>query len=168
MCAEAIRSAAKVCPHCRHAQTTWSFFNPNVSALLVGIFWLAGILVLAVIAKKITGRQDFERHQAQLSILESAVSQRVASNGLYVVITGVLTNGSDYSWKNIGLEGQLFNRDGKLVDVIPASSDFYGGIVAASHSVSAFKIEGRTSRSAADYANHKVFVRWAKDATAWP
>ena len=168
MCAETIKAAAKVCPHCRHVQVKWSFFNPNITSALVGIFWLVSIVGIGVFVNKIIGRQDFERYQTQFYILESTVSQRIASNGVYVVITGVLTNGSNYPWKSIGLEGQLFDREGKLIDVVVAPSDYYSGVVAASHAIAAFNIESRTSHSLTDYANHKVFVRWAKDATSWP
>jgi len=168
MCAETIRAIAKVCPHCRHVQTKWTFLNPNITASLMGIFWIASIIVVLVFLKRIAGNRDFEPYQQQLLVLESSVSQRISSNGVYVVITGVITNWSNCSWKNIGVEGQLFGSDGKLIDVVPAASDYYGGFVAASHSTCAFKIESRTSHSLSDYASHKVFFRWAKDATSWP
>lgn len=168
MCAETIRSAAVVCPHCRHVQTTWKLCSPNVTATITLAFFAIAMICAFAFLNRIVGQQHFEPYQSQLTILESTVSQRVTTNAVFVVITGVLTNGSDYAWKNIALEGRLYGRGGRLVDVIPATAEYYGGIVAAAHSVSAFKIESRTSHSLADYASHKVEVQWAKDATSWP
>ncbi len=168
LCAETIKSAAVVCPHCRQVQTTWKLCSPNVTgAFTVAFFAICGIGVLLFI-KQIVGRQDFTPYKPQITILESMVSQRVTSNATFVVITGILTNGSDYAWKNISLEGRLYGREGRFLDAIPASSDYYGGVVAMAHGVSSFKIESRTSHSLADYANHKVEVQWARDATSWP
>ncbi len=169
LCAETIKSAAVVCPHCRQVQTTWKLCSPNVTGAVTLTFFAIGILCVFLFITKIVGRQDFEPYQSQLTILESTVSQRVTTNATFVVITGVLTNGSDYSWKNISLEGQLYSSDGHLMDVIPAVSvGYYDGVVAPAHSVAAFKIESRTSRSLTDYSNHKVIVQWARDATSWP
>jgi hypothetical protein len=168
MCAETIRAAAKLCPHCRHVQVKWNLFAPNITAVVVMVFWLAAILGVMILIGRVIGRQNAEPYLQQFAILESTVSQRITSNATYVVITGTLTNGSDYSWRNIALEGQVFDSKSNLVDVIPAPSDYYTGSIAPAHGVAAFKIESRTGRTPAEYATHKVFVRWAKDATSWP
>lgn len=171
MCAETIKAAAVVCPHCRRVQTTWKIINPNLTAMAtlitIGIYVFAGFLLIS----KIVGQRNFEPYKSQITILESTVSQRDISNsnGVFVVITGTLTNGSDYSWKRMSIEGQLFGTDGRLIDAIPSKSDaFNDDAVVAAHSVAAFKIESRTSHALADYANHKVNVQWAVDATSWP
>ena len=169
MCAETIKMAAVVCPHCRRVQTTWKIFSPNLTAMAmlitIGIYLFAGFLLI----NKIVGQRNFERYKNQIAILESTVSQRVTSNGVFVVITGTLTNGSDYSLKRMSIEGQLFGVDGRLIDPIPTKSDvFSDDAVVAAHSVAAFKIESRTSRAFSDYANHKANVQWAVDATSWP
>ena len=169
MCAETIKAAAVVCPHCRRVQTTWKITSPNLTAMAtlitMGVYLIAGFLLI----NKIVGQRNFEPYKNQITILESTVSQRVTSNGVFVVITGILTNGCDYSWKRVSIEGQLFGVDGRLIDAIPAKSDvFNDDAVVAAHSVAAFKIEGRTSRALTDYANHKANVQWAVDATSWP
>ncbi len=169
MCAETIKSAAVVCPHCRHVQTTWKLCSPNLTGALTAGLILVCIIGALGILKKIVGTRDFEPYQSKLTILESSVSQRVTSNAVFVVITGVLTNGSDRSWKEIALEGQLYDREGHLLDAIPAKADYFNdGIVAVARGAAAFKIETKTSRALADYASHKVSVQWARDATSWP
>lgn len=169
MCAETIKAAAVVCPHCRHVQTTWRLCSPNLTGALKAVLILVCIIGVLTILKKIVGTRDFDPYQSKLTILESSVSQRVTSNAVFVVITGVLTNSSDRSWKDIALEGQLYDREGRLLDAIPAKADYFNdGVVAAARGVAAFKIETKTSRALADYANHKVTVQWARDATSWP
>jgi hypothetical protein len=158
MCAETIKSAAVVCPHCRHVQTTWKLCSPNLTGALTAGLILICMIGALIMLKRIVGERDFEPYQSQLAILESSVSQRVTSNAVYVVVTGVLTNSSDRSWKNIALEGQLYDREGHLVDAIPAAADHYSGIAAAARGAAAFKIESRTSHALADYASHKVSV----------
>ena len=168
MCVETIRRTAIVCPHCRHVQGKWwSLRNPSVIATIAGIFWFCVLFALAFLVERAFDGRAFEPHRAEFSILESSVSQRITSNAVYVVVIGVLTNESNFSWKQIGIEAQLFNREGKLIDVIPAPSD-YGGISVARHETAAFKLEGKTGNQLSDYASHKVFVRWGKDATVWP
>ena len=44
------------------------------------------------------------------------------------VCFGVVTNKSDFAWKNVGLEAQLFDKSGRLIDVIKASDSSYHGV----------------------------------------
>jgi len=85
MCAETIKSAAVVCPHCRHVQTTWKLYSPNVTATITLAFFAIGILGIFLFINKVVGRQDFEPYQSQFKILESTVSQRVTTNAVFVV-----------------------------------------------------------------------------------
>jgi hypothetical protein len=169
MCAEPIKPAAVVCPHCRHVQTTWKLCSPNLTGALTAGLILVCMTGALMLLTRIVGVRNFEPYQSQLTILESSVSQRVTSNAVFVVITGVLTNGSVRSWKDIALEGKLYDREGHLLDAIPATADYFNsGVVAAARSQAAFKIETKTSRTLADYASHQVSVQWARDATSWP
>lgn len=85
-----------------------------------------------------------------------------------VSVIGVVTNQSEFGWKDVGLEAQLFDRSGKLIDAIQATDGGYGGIVILPHREAAFKIQTRAARNEADYANCKVTVCTAKDIMAWP
>jgi hypothetical protein len=141
--------------------------NPNITGTLAGLFWFGLLFGLAWFLNRILDGRDFTPHRTRFEVMESNVSERVTSNAAYVVVTGLLTNGSDYSWKNVGVEAQLFDHKGHIIDVIQAPTD-YGGLAVSRHSVAAFKIESRTGHNLKDYASHKVFVRWAKDARSWP
>jgi len=141
---------------------------PNITALFPAVLWIVGVIVLLVFLKRIGGSREFASYRDQFVVLESSVSQRVTSNASWVVITGVFTNQTGYTWKNIGLEGQLFDGAGKLIEVIPAEPEYSGRHVAGAHATAAFKIESRSSHDLKDVASHKVMVRWAKDGNSWP
>jgi hypothetical protein len=84
-----------------------------------------------------------------------------------VSVIGIVTNQSEFGWKDLGMEAQLFDKDGKLIDVIPANGD-YLGITIFPHSEAGFKIESKATKRESDYASHKVYVRVAKDIKTWP
>jgi hypothetical protein len=85
-----------------------------------------------------------------------------------VFVVGVVTNQSDFAWKNVGLEARLFDKGGKLIDVIQAEDSSYSGVVVLPHAEAGFKIQSRATKNESDYATHKVFVGTAKDFSAWP
>ena len=84
-----------------------------------------------------------------------------------VTVVGTLTNSSDVGWKDVGVEAQFFDKEGKLIDAITVNADNYRGVVILPHGETAFKIEGRASHPGTDYETNKLQVRWAKDVDAW-
>ena len=89
-------------------------------------------------------------------------------SNLTVFVVGVVTNKSEFAWKNIGLEAQLFDKNGKLIDVIQASDSSYNGVVTLPHSEAGFKIQSKATKYESEYATHKVIVGTGKDFRAWP
>jgi len=77
-------------------------------------------------------------------------------------------NQTDFAWKNLGLEARLFDKDGKLIDVIQASDSSYNGVVVLPHAEAGFKIQSKATKDESDYVTNKVFVGTAKDFNAWP
>jgi hypothetical protein len=75
----------------------------------------------------------------------------------------VITNKSEFAWKNVGVEARLFDKSGKLIDVIQASDSSYGGTVILPHSEAGFKIQSKAARDESEYATHKVIVDTGKD-----
>jgi len=92
---------------------------------------------------------------------------RMSGSNLLVSVIGVVTNQSEFGWKNLGLEAQLFDKDDRLIDVIPANGD-YGGVTVLPHAMAGFKIESRATRKESDYASDRIYVRIAKDIRTWP
>lgn len=83
-------------------------------------------------------------------------------------VVGTLTNRSSIAWKEVGVEAQFLDKSGKQIDAITVKADDYRSVVILPHGEVAFKIEGKAAQSESDYDTYKVFVRWAKDAEAWP
>jgi hypothetical protein len=168
LCAETIKAAAKVCPHCRHWQKRWSFLNPHVWGGTILVFYLAAMVVFGLVIESLFGaKRDFSPHQGDISVLTSAISHRTSGTNHYVAVVGVITNRSEFSWEDINLEAQLFDASGNLIDVISARGD-YGGIPVLARAEAGFKIETKAAQPLTNYAAHQVFVRWGKDPSAWP
>jgi hypothetical protein len=91
------------------------------------------------------------------------VSFRMSGSNLTVFVFGVVTNKSEFAWKNVGLEAQLFDKSGRLIDVIQASDSSYNGVILLPHSEAAFKIQSKAARDESEYATHKVVIGSGKD-----
>jgi len=168
LCAETIKAVAKVCPHCRHWQKRWSLENPQVWGIMVIVFYLAAMGVLGAVVEKAFGaKRDFSPYQSEISVLSSVISHRTSGTNHYVNVVGVVTNRSELAWEDVNLEARCFDAAGKLIDVISGKGD-YGGVPILAHAEAAFKIETRAAQPLTEYATHKVFITWGKDASAWP
>jgi hypothetical protein len=169
LCAETIRSAAKVCPHCRHWQTKWSFQNPQVGVTIGVVLFSTAMICMGLFMEKLLGRgTPFADHRNELSIVSSEVSHRVAGSNVWVTVVGTLTNRSGIAWKDIGVEAQFLDKAGMLFDAITVNANDYRGVAVLPHGSVAFKVEGKAARPESDYQNCKVSVMWAKAADAWP
>jgi Uncharacterised protein family UPF0547 len=163
-CAETIKAAAKVCPHCRYWQNKWSFRNPHVSVTVYALVYFGFFTGLAIFLGQMFGpKEDFATYRNEISVVDSSFSQRTSQSNLWNTVVGTLTNQSDISWKEVGVEAQFFDKSGKMIDAIPINSYDYQKPTILSHGEIAFKIEGKAARPTADYSTNKVYVRWAKD-----
>lgn len=172
LCAETIKAAAKVCPHCRYWQKKWSFQNPQttqtIGAILAAILIIGAIMGVGMFFDHLIGpKRDFAPYRDQITVINSTLGFRMSGSNLMVSVVGVVTNQSQFGWKNLGLEAQLFDKDQRLIDVIPANGD-YGGVAVLPCSTAGFKIESKATKKESDYASDKVYVRVAKDIRSWP
>jgi hypothetical protein len=173
-CAETIKTAAKVCPYCRYWQKRWSLQNPQVGVTLYTLMCLAGFICLTAFAGKVFGpKEEFATYRNEITVVSSQFSQRVSNSGcdtnvsVYVTVVGTLTNRSDITWKDVGVEAQFLDKSGKQFDAITVNANEYRGVTILPHAETAFKIEGRAARPESDYGAYKVIVRWAKDVHEW-
>jgi hypothetical protein len=174
LCAETIKAAAKVCPHCRHWQPRkWSFNNPaflqSLASLVIAAAIFGAIAGLGYFLEHLIGpKRDFAPYRNQITVTSSEVGFRMSGSNLTVFVVGTITNQTDFAWKNLGLEARLLNKDGKLIDVIQASDSSYSAVVIFPHAEAGFKIQGKAARDESEYSSHKIFVGTAKDFNAWP
>ena len=166
LCAESIKIAAKVCPHCRHWQKKWSMENPLVRGTLVTLplvlVWVGGVFFVARLFDR--GR-DFAEYRDQIVAIASTMSFNPTEKVPTISTVGTLKNNSTYSWKEVQIEVQYFDKDGKLIDT-KSGRDFDDALLP--NGERAFRLRTPADKPAANYASHKVFVRYAKDARAWP
>ncbi len=162
LCAETIKAVAKVCPHCRKYQYWWAFITTHdvlaVLPILI-LVWTAWALM-----EMFYSGRDFSSSRDKIEVLNSQLALDVTSYSTNVIVSGVLTNGSDYAW-NIGeFEVRFFDDSGKLADADKASTIF----TVLPHSNDSFKITLYSRNSIPKYASHKVLVQSAHDPNHYP
>ena len=135
-----------------------------MAAALFGAMIGLGIFLDHLIGPK----RDFSPYISQIKVTSSEMGFQMYNSNLTVSVTGTITNETDFAWKELGLEARLFDKDGKLIDVIQAKEDDYSGVVVLPHAEAGFKIQGRAAKKETDYASHKIVVGTAKDFNAWP
>jgi hypothetical protein len=111
-------------------------------------------------------KRDFAQYQNQITVINSETSFHMVSSNLTVSVIGVITNQSDFGWKEIGTEAQFFDATGGMMDVIQAEGE-YRDLRVLPHSEASFKIEGHAIHKEQEYQSTKVFVRTAEDINAW-
>ena len=106
------------------------------------------------------GGRDFSLYRDQIEVVTSSMNFSMTSTNRYISTVGLLTNCSDFSWKEVQVEAQYFDGTGKLIDT-GFERSFDTEILP--HGESAFRIRTLADKPESSYASHKVFVRYAKD-----
>lgn len=173
LCAETIKAAAKVCPHCRHWQTRPILGNiqvlQSIVGAILGVCVILAIFGLGIFLNHLVGpKRSFAPYQQRVKVVSSEISFQISNSNRMVSVVGVITNQTEFAWKNIGLEAQMFNQAGQLIDVIQVGDPSYSGVVVMPHAEAAFKISSKATHPESDYASHKVAVGSGKDFQVWP
>jgi hypothetical protein len=156
---------AKKCPHCQHWQYKGSqiILHPAFSITLLMILWLG---VYGFMGKmwqtSFSQGEPFSKYQTLLVIDEAKMAfgtNQCEHNSPTVAILGTIRNDSNISWKDIRLEGQFLDKDGKMIDTAQRE---HSVMVTASNK-SAFKISFKREFEQEKYVNFKVRILSAKD-----
>ena len=126
------------------------------------MMFLGGIFVLDNIFSP--GR-DFEKFKNQVVVINPEMHFGQTTNGSFISTIGQIRNGSPYSWKDIQLEVQYFDKDGRMIDT--HTENRYGDVTPPGD-VQAFRIRSLADKPEAAYVSEKIFVRAAKDSSKWP
>ena len=161
LCAETIKAAAKVCPHCRRVQTRWFFINEYDLMAVMSVILFAGA---SFVCFKVFGEgRNFSSSRGKIIVLSSHASVEAHHDYTNVVVSGVLTNASDYAW-NLGMfEVRYLDMAGKVVDADEGS----GGFTVLSHSEHSFRLTLYSRKTVPDHVSQQVQVRSASDPGFW-
>lgn len=160
-CAETIKTAAKVCPHCRSGQTSWLFVSKHEAIPILTLAIFAGTAWLMFFYFS-TNERSFSPSRDRIEVVSSQVTVQKTKYGQQVVVIGVLTNQSPYAWRVGDFSVRYFDKDGKTLDV-DYSHERFTVLPQSDHS---FRLYFDSRKSFPEYTNHKVYVRKAKDPKA--
>ena len=164
-CRERIDASARRCPHCRAPQSKWAISShPAVGAA----FMLVALIILGAMFFHLTGHfsdgRDFTDYLDKLQIVESEVVSEEKDGWTTTAVVGRIRNNSDVAWKDVQIEVQFRDGDGKLVDTF-TDSDLAKRYPPGE--VRAFKASGWAYLPAERYASYEASVVWAKEAKVW-
>ncbi len=123
-CAEAVRPAAKSCPHCQSRLVRFAVLR---SELTWAIPVLLGVALICTAGAWLEQRfsdqgRPFAPHQQELVVRAVRLSEPGARQR--AVVTGMVTNQGRYPWRVRTLEVRFLNPDGSWLDVHhPAPAD---------------------------------------------
>jgi len=96
-----------------------------------------------------------------IRILESRMQWAETSDGLYVFITGVVTNESSAAWRNVEFDTRFYDSNGRLIDAVEG----YGGsFTVLPDNDAAFRVSTRPLLSSNNYSSFKISVSNARTA----
>jgi len=161
LCAETIKAAAKVCPHCRKVQKRWLFVTRyDLLALATAAVF---IVTICLLPKLFFGSRSFSSSRNKIVVLNSKLSLSVQEMGgsTNVVAMGILTNSSDYSWRMGEFELRFLNATGNVIDA--ATGRDSDGFTVLPHSDHSFRLVFYSQSSIPEHAGYAVSVRSASD-----
>ena len=118
MCAETIKAAARICPHCQSRQSRFALWREEVSGAVVGAIFAAfaiGVFVWLFPEEPDVSGRSFARHRDDLLVSGSSLSLAKGKSGFW--LTGYLTNRGEHPWRVHQLEVRFLDKRSNLLDV---------------------------------------------------
>ena len=167
-CAEEIRAAAKVCPHCRQGQSIFYSRSPLVAAPLYGLLFIVIIGILMPDRTLMDPGEKFSDHADEIVVRDSSFEFDDCTNckgSLQLTTVGMLDNTGEHAWKTLHFEVQYYDEAGEMIDAI--SSKEYSMVLPAAGET-AFRVKAAAAKPRDQYASHRVIVKHAEDLNGWP
>lgn len=159
-CSETILGAAKVCPHCRQWLSLRSFRHPLILTGLGTLSALALLLLfLTVLRHTFNPPPYYSDFPGALQVLESAVHWGELDGKPRIYLTGLVTNQSSISWKNVEFECRFMDDSGALVD----AHNGRGYFTILPQDDRAFRLSVWPARPMTNYTSHKLSVSTAQN-----
>lgn len=120
-CAESIPAAARLCPRCRQWLTWRSWRHPMVNlgvglAGLLGACLILSLTVFTALGHLINAPPFYQEHPDALAVLSSHYHWVQTKDGPRLFVTGILTNRSEFAWRDIEFECRFYDAAGQLID----------------------------------------------------
>ena len=161
LCAETIKAAAKVCPHCHKIQKRWLFITQYDLLGIVTLLLVVGTVWILV--KLFAEGRSFSSSRDKITVLSSQLAVDANSDDTNVVVSGILTNASNYAWNTKEFEVRFYDSSGKIVDTGSGED----GFTVLPHSDHSFQITLYSRKSIPEHSSRKVILRSAGDPDAW-
>lgn len=126
----------------------------------LALVFIVGFLLL--FHKILNPGKDFSRYRETISVVESHMNFESDDKDPSVNVVVVLTNKSEFAWKDVQLDLRFYNAAGTMIDAMPYWSR---GEIDPNEEL-AFRIRNHPSHPLSDYDSYKIFVRSARDARA--
>lgn len=117
LCAETIKTAAKVCPFCRSKQGRYALWRQELTIAVTGLaLVITAIVMIAWFApeEKGVGGRSFAGNRNDLVVLNTTLHVPDAKPAFW--LTGVITNRGQYPWRVHELEVRFVDQRGNLLD----------------------------------------------------
>jgi hypothetical protein len=164
LCAETIKAAAKVCPYCRKSQRGWAFISRYEIGPIIVILICVGTFFL--INKIFYGARDFGLDRGKIEVVSFNFAIDRGRYETNVVVTGVLTNGSEHEWVMNDFEVRYLNARGQTVDMENPNDILSDNITVLSHRDRAFRLVLYSRKLIPEYPSCKITVVSATDPKA--
>lgn len=164
LCAETIKAAAKICPHCRRPQNR-RLFIPEHDAQAIGAVLMMALSALLLFWTFGDARKFSPEHH-KITVIETTFGIEMTKNQTNFVASGVLTNESSFAWKLNGFQVRFLDANGKTVEVGNAGTENYNLVVQA-HDDCPFRLNLVNLKKIPDYASSQTKVTDAVDPGFW-
>jgi hypothetical protein len=162
LCAETIKSAAKICPFCRTRQSRFVLLQDEIAGAVVALMWIA---IIAAICEwvfpeeRAVNSRNFAYHKNDLAVVRTSWEDRPKSSDFF--LTGFVTNRGAHPWRVRELEVRFLDDKSNLLDV--RRRDVSEPFVVQSHQEHAFRIGLSNLAFTNSGVNRQVRVQMAFD-----
>jgi hypothetical protein len=160
-CAEEIKEAAKICPHCQHS-TGRGFIIRDDLIMIVSMIGVGGAFLF--FAFQLIHSRDFSKYRDDIAVIQSKVVSDGKRDGRRVTesakVVATVTNKGNYAWKIDSVEVRFYDDARKMVDAMTAR-------VSASvlpRAAGALSINLYTRSIESNAVSHEVLVQHAREA----
>ncbi len=163
LCAETIKAAAKVCPHCRKLQGRFCFISQHDAQAIGAVLVFIALAFLACWFFG-TGR-EYSPKRHKIIVLSSQFGIESTKDHTNAIVSGVLTNASEYKWDVTRFEIRFLDAAGRIVDTESAGSE-YQSLSVLPHGEASFHL-GLSMKTLPVFSNSQITVTEAKDPGFW-